>query len=83
MGPNVDKLFLEVCGPNTLAHPPLWMMPARYYSALFNLQFPSPLYVRISGILYALAWTAMVLALVRRVAQDARNRTALSILAIA
>lgn len=78
----VDKLYTELCGPNTLATPPFWMMPARYYSALFNSLFPDPLYVRLSGILYALAWTAMLLVLVRRVAGDARERTALTTMAI-
>ena len=26
----VDKLYTEICGPNTLARPPFWMMPVRY-----------------------------------------------------
>ena len=47
----VDKLFTQICGPNTLAHPPFWRMPVRYYSALFNSLFADPLYVRLSGIL--------------------------------
>jgi hypothetical protein len=78
----VDKLFVELCGPNTVTHPPFWMMPARYYSALFNSLFADPFYVRVSGILYALVWTAMMLALVRRVAEAQRDRIALSTLAI-
>ncbi|RZK02684.1 MAG: hypothetical protein EOO76_05595 [Novosphingobium sp.] len=78
----VDKLFTQLCGPDTLAQPPFWMMPARYYSAAFNSLFDSPIYVRISGILYALVWTAMVLVLVGRSARDARERTALATLAI-
>ncbi len=78
----VDKLFVELCGPNTIAHPPFWMMPARYYSALFNSLFADPFYVRVSGILYALVWTVLVLALVRRVAEAQRDRIALSTLAI-
>lgn len=77
----VDKLFSQLCGPNTLAQPPFWMMPARYYSALFNTLFPEPIYVRLSGILYALVWTGMLLALIRRVADGARA-IMLSILAL-
>ncbi|MEJ5978560.1 hypothetical protein WG901_18050 [Novosphingobium sp. PS1R-30] len=78
----VDKLFTELCGPNTLASPPFWMMPARYYSAVFNSLFDSPIYVRLSGILYALVWTAMVLALVRRAGRDGPERIALTTIAI-
>ena len=74
----VDKLFTQLCGPDTLAPPPFWMMPARFYSMAFNSLFDSPLYVRVSGILYALVWTAMVLALVGRASRDARERTALT-----
>jgi hypothetical protein len=77
-----DKLFTDFCGPNTLARPPFWMMPARYYSALFNTLFADPLYIRLSGILYALVWTGLLLLLVRRVADAAQERVALSTTAI-
>lgn len=73
----IDKLYNETCGPNTLARPPFFVMPARWYSALFNGLFPDPLYVRLSGILYALAWVAMVLALIRRIAATAGDRALL------
>jgi hypothetical protein len=79
----VDKLFSELCGPNTVIRPPFWMMPARWYSALFNALFADPLYVRLSGILYALVWTGMLLLVVRRAAHGAREQIALSTLAIA
>ncbi|MBV1690758.1 hypothetical protein KRR38_24540 [Novosphingobium sp. G106] len=78
----VDKLLTEVCGPNTLARPPFWMMPARYYSALFNGLFAEPIYVRLSGILYALIFTATILMLIGRVARTAGDRISLSILAL-
>lgn len=78
----VDKLLGEQCGPNTIARPPFWMMPVRHYSALFNGLFAEPLYVRISGILYALVWTAMMLRLIRQVTAGARERIALSTLAL-
>jgi hypothetical protein len=77
----VDKLFNDICGPNTLAVPPLFMMPVRYYSAYLNLWFADPLYVRISGILYALVWLAMLLALIRRIVSDRREQVALGLCA--
>lgn len=78
----VDKLFTRICGPNTVAVPPFWMMPVRYYSYLFNGLFADPFYVRVSGVLYALGWTALVLALVRRIADDPVHRAVLAVLAI-
>lgn len=75
----VDKMFGEQCGPNTLARPPFFMMPVRWYSAFFNTAFADPFYVRLSGILYALAWMAMVVVLIRRVTADARERVLLLI----
>ena len=55
----VDKMFAETCGANTLARPPFFMMPVRAYSAFFNTAFADPFFVRVSGVLYALAWCAM------------------------
>lgn len=78
----VDKLYSDGCGVNTLQRPPFFIMPARYYSALFNGLFPDPFYVRLSGILYALVWTALLLVFVRRLAPEPRERIALSTLAI-
>lgn len=78
----VDKLLTEVCGPNTVVRPPFWMMPARYYSALFNGLFAEPIYVRISGILYALILTVMILTLIRRIARTAAEKFTLATLAL-
>lgn len=78
----VDKVFTEVCGPNTVVRPPFWMMPVRYYSALFNTLFADPIYVRISGILYALVWTGLLLKLIGRASDSAPARTRLSLLAL-
>ena len=77
----VDKLYSQLCGPNTVARPPVWMMPVRYYSAFFNTLFPDPIFVRLSGIFYALAWTALLLLLISRLADRAADRMALSTLA--
>lgn len=70
----VDKMFSEACGPNTLAVPPWFMMPARWYSALFNGLFADPFWIRVSGILYALLWVALAVLLVRRLTGDRENR---------
>lgn len=70
----VDKLFNEACGPNTLAVPPWFMMPVRWYSAFFNGAFPDPFWIRFSGVLYALVWVALALMLVRRVGETRNDR---------
>ncbi len=62
----VDKLYSEQCGPDTLARPLWFMWPVRWYSGYFNGAFPDPLWVRVSGVAYVLAWGWMVLALLRR-----------------
>lgn len=79
----VDKMFSEVCGMNTLAVPPFFMWPVRYYSAFFNLAFDDPFYIRVSGILYAAVWLAMLLALLRRVTDGERPRLNVSMIAVA
>ncbi|NYH96007.1 hypothetical protein [Novosphingobium marinum] len=78
----VDKMFTELCGPNTLAAPPFFMMPVRWYSALFNTAFADPFWVRASGVLYALLLAAMLFAILRRVAANARERDVLVTLGI-
>ncbi len=78
----VDKLYTSICGANTLVHPPFWMMPARYYSALFNSLFAAPIYVRLSGILYAFVLTGLILMMVRRVADGVRANGTLTVLTI-
>lgn len=77
----VDKLFSLLCGPTSLARPPWWMMPARHYSAFWNVHFASPLYTRISGIIYALAWAAMLATLIARLVPDRERRRVLMVLA--
>ena len=49
-----DKLGNDTCGPNTLAVPPWFMWPVRFYSAFFNTHFAAPIWVRLSGVVYAL-----------------------------
>ncbi|WP_206241256.1 hypothetical protein [Novosphingobium terrae] len=76
----VDKLFSQQCGPNTLAGPPWFMMPVRWYSAFFNLAWPDPFAVRLSGVAYALGWVAMLLALIRQATADRLRRGQLTML---
>lgn len=78
----VDKMFSEVCGLNTLAPPPWFMMPVRWYSAFFNGMFADPFWIRISGIIYALAWIALLLLLVRRLTEDRHDRAIASIIGL-
>lgn len=78
----VDKLFSDLCGPNTLAVPPAFMMPVRFYSAFFNTSFADPFYVRASGVLYALIWTALLMVLVGRLARDRASRAVLATLGV-
>ena len=74
----VDKLFAETCGMNTLAVPPWFMMPVRWYSAVFNGAFPDPFWIRASGVLYALVWVALALVLLRRIAERRDDRAVVS-----
>lgn len=71
----VDKMFSEVCGFNTLAAPPWFMMPARWYSSFFNGVFADPFWIRISGILYAFLWIGLLWQLVRRTTEDRELRS--------
>lgn len=77
----VDKLYSDNCGANTLAVPPWFMMPVRYYSAFFNTAFADPMYVRLSGVGYALVALFLLLALIRRIADDERDRAILGTVA--
>ncbi len=77
----VDKLYSENCGPNTLAVPPWFMMPVRWYSAFFNTHFADPLWVRVSGVAYALLLGWLVWRLIGRVGRDEEQRHKLGIIA--
>jgi hypothetical protein len=77
----VDKLASDICGPNTLAVPPWFMMPVRYFSAILNTTFADPVFVRLSGIGYALFWGYLLLRLIQLLAKDDRDRNELTIIA--
>lgn len=79
----IDRMISDICGPNTNAAPPLFMMPFRYASAWLNLTFPDPLYVRTVGVGCAIVWAFLMRALIGRIAADARQRSLLRALAFA
>jgi hypothetical protein len=76
----VDKMFSDLCGPNSLARPPWFMWPVREFSAKVNAMFAKPYWVRVSGVGYALAWGAMLLVLVRRLSADRLQATCLGVI---
>ena len=77
----VDRFLAEACGPNTLAHPPFFIVPLRYFSGYANLAFADPLFIRLAGVACALAWLAMLWMLIGNVSRSARERSALSLIA--
>ena len=77
----IDKLYSDQCGPGTLAVPPLFMWPARWYSAFFNTHFAQPYWVRASGVAYACLWAWLVIKLIRRVARDGSERHMIAVIA--
>lgn len=70
----VDIMFNDICGPNTLASPAWFMMPARWFSAGANLVLANPLFVRAAGVVCAVLWICLFVALTRRVERDASRR---------
>jgi hypothetical protein len=76
----VDKMFSDLCGPNSLARPPWFMWPVRMLSAAVNPVFAAPYWLRVSGVLYALAWGVMLFALIDRLTADRRERATLAII---
>lgn len=73
----VDIMFNDMCGPNTLANAPWFMMPVRMFSAVANQTLASPLFIRIEGLLCALAWTALLWLLTSRIESNGAARTRL------
>jgi hypothetical protein len=77
----VDRMYNDICGANTIAVPPFFMLPFRYFSAWLNLTFPDPLYVRLVGVFCAGLWAFMFKSLIGIVAasrQQQANLTAIS-----
>jgi hypothetical protein len=78
----VDKMFSDMCGLNSLARPPWFMWPVREFSAVLDVLFATPYWVRLSGVFYAVLWGVMLLALVRRLAADRRQAAAFAIIGV-
>lgn len=79
----VDKMFSDQCGANTLTSPPFFMMPVRYFSAFFNTMFADPIFVRLSGVAYALVFAFLLLRLLDRIAVERCTRWTLGTIAFA
>ena len=77
----VDRFVAEQCGVNTLARPPFFLLPLRYLTAWVNLWLADPIFVRLTGVLCAGAWVAMLLATIRALARDAAERVTFTLLA--
>ncbi|WP_293970893.1 hypothetical protein [Sphingomonas sp.] len=70
----VDILFSDLCGPNTLARPFWYMMPARWFSAISNQMLASPLFVRVEGVLCASGWAGLLWMLLAKLEPDRSRR---------
>ncbi|MFT4025910.1 MAG: hypothetical protein QM676_03785 [Novosphingobium sp.] len=79
----VDKGYSGLCGPGSLAVPPWFMMPVRWFSATMNQAFADPLFVRLEGVICAFAWAALLWTLIARLEADRRKRVGLQTLAFA
>ncbi len=77
----VDRMINDICGPNTIAAPPWFMMPSRLVSAWLNVTFADPLYVRLTGVTCAIGWAFLLRALIGRLANDPLRRDILLALA--
>jgi len=79
----VDRMLNDICGPNTIIAPPLFMMPFRHVAAWLNLTFPDPLYVRLLGVGIAIGWAFLLRALIGRIAVEPVLRARVSALIFA
>lgn len=70
----VDIAGSDICGPNTIAYPPWFMMPVRWFSAVTNQALATPGLVRATGVACAAAWLALLAYLIRRLFPDRSDR---------
>ena len=70
-----DVAYSDVCGPNSVARAPVFMLPVRAFSAVVNLHLADPLFIRIEGVLCALGWLALFWILTAQVVPGARRRS--------
>ena len=79
----VDRPLFANCGPNTLAVPPAFILAVRTVSAAVNLALADPIYVRLAGVFWALAWLGLLVLLIRIIARSAHERATLTLVATA
>lgn len=79
----IDKSYNDLCGPNSLARVPRIMLPVRWFSAVANQGFASPLSIRIEGLVCAFAWATMLWLLTARLQDDRVRRDRLRALIFA
>ncbi|MEO5587341.1 MAG: hypothetical protein ABIQ81_06570 [Novosphingobium sp.] len=79
----VDKAYSDLCGPASLAAPPWFMMPVRWFSASANQMLANPLFVRMEGVACAIAWVALVWVLIARLTTDRTRRLSVRTLVFA
>lgn len=78
-----DVWLNDVCGPGSIARAPQFMMPVRWFSATMNQLLADPLYVRLTGVILALALVAGFWRLVGLLEQDRTRRRVLRACALA
>jgi hypothetical protein len=77
----LDLTWSDICGPNSIARAPWFMMPVRWFSAAANQALSDPLFVRLEGVGCALAWIALFWLLVQRLESRRAKRVELRTLA--
>jgi hypothetical protein len=77
----LDVTFSDVCGPNSIARAPWFMMPVRWFSAAANRALADPLCIRLEGVACALAWIALFWVLVQRLEGQKARRVEIRTLA--
>lgn len=70
----VDLIYNDSCGLNTLARPPWFIMPLRYFSAVTNEVLATPILVRATGVACALVWAILFWQLIRQAETDVDRR---------
>lgn len=70
----LDVWLNDVCGPNSIARAPAFMMPVRWFSATVNQAFADPLYIRATGVVLALVLVAGLWRLVGVLEADPARR---------
>lgn len=78
----VDRPVFANCGLNTLAIPPLFILALRHVSAATNLALADPIYVRVTGVAWAVVWLGAVLLLIRTISRSQQERATLTLLAV-